>query len=499
MCSAIVLLVAFASCTAASENNEKVSLNAILMKAADWSTDLNVDPLRIQNELKMKGVKHFVEYVSLLDEVIRYGNTTVSSRARKQMAAAHSITTKEPYHKNVADASVAPDPRRFRADSISYLRAMTVFKSFGLDTSLYRQRLLDVLPRIQAQIEKRGIIQKLAFALLFDLLGLAPHPHANMEAAFGRSTIASRKPLDWFLQRVTPSRIYLFTHEVFETTNVGQVKFRFGEPERLHGIEIARQLLANKMASMNSQRERALDLDHHCELVMSMTAMIGLPDRASGQKILKPQDSTLLGEAVEAILKRRNAEDGNFGLLFTPQYEQLNKNHWSNEHYDMRIGAMLHCTSVCIRALTMVSHFPSLRERFFSDGGALQTVSVAATGETQPLPPAAHPGVVERVAHTSSILGDTDPGSPIAKPDEWDTSDHGKNEFDLLAFDKRTDKEKKAEGTLKEIETIVAMFEAGQMTFGAREHKQRLRHFSLPSERLTAIVAAIKRTSPEYL
>ena len=54
----------------------------------------------------------------------------------------------------------------------------------------------------------------------------------------------------------------------------------------------------------------------------------------------------------------------------------------------------------------MVSHFPSLRERFFSDEGALQTVSVAATGKTEPLPPAAHPGVVERVAHTSSILGD---------------------------------------------------------------------------------------------
>ena len=64
--------------------------------------------------------------------------------------------------------------------------------------------------------------------------------------------------------------------------------------------------------------------------------------------------------------------------------------------------------SVCIRALTMVSHFPSLRQRFFSDEGDLQTVSVAATGETQPLPPAAHPGVVERVAHTSSILGDSE-------------------------------------------------------------------------------------------
>ena len=92
-----------------------------------------------------------------------------------------------------------------------------------------------------------------------------------------------------------------------------------------------------------------------------------------------------------------------------------------------------------------------------------------------------------------------DGGSPIAKPDEWDTSNHGKNEFDLLAFDKRTEKEKNAERTLKEIETIVAMFEAGQMTFGAREHKQRLKHFALPSERLAAIVAAIKSTSPEYL
>ena len=91
------------------------------------------------------------------------------------------------------------------------------------------------------------------------------------------------------------------------------------------------------------------------------------------------------------------------------------------------------------------------------------------------------------------------PGSTIAKPDEWDTSNHGKNEFDLLAFDKRTDKEKNAERTLRDIETIVAMFEAGQMTFGAREHKQRLQHFTLPSERLTAIVDAIRRTSPEYL
>lgn len=32
-----------------------------------------------------QGVKHFVEYVSLLDEVIRYGIAAVSSRARKQV------------------------------------------------------------------------------------------------------------------------------------------------------------------------------------------------------------------------------------------------------------------------------------------------------------------------------------------------------------------------------------------------------------------------------
>ena len=56
----------------------------------------------------------------------------------------------------------------------------------------------------------------------------------------------------------------------------------------------------------------------------------------------------------------------------------------------------------------MVSHFPSsLRKQFFRDEGAPQTVSVVATGETHPLPPTAHPGVVERVSHTSIILGDS--------------------------------------------------------------------------------------------
>ena len=109
------------------------------------------------------------------------------------------------------------------------------------------------------------------------------------------------------------------------------------------------------------------------------------------------------------------------------------------------------------------------------------------------------PNTLFVITFLTCVFVPADSGSPIAKADEWDTSKHGKNEFDLLAFDQRTDKEKNAERTLKEIETIVAMFEAGQMTFGAREHKQRLKHFSLPSERLRAIVNAIKRTNPEYL
>ena len=210
---------------------KSATLNEIFYRAGQWAQSLDADPLRIENELHMKGVKHFVEYVSLLFEMQPTANETVLNWSQEALRNAHAVTQTVAFHDNVwAGAQVhKTKPKKFRADSISYLRACMIFRDAGLDISYYMQRIGQLKSILDEHVPTRGIMQRLAFGLLYDELGLQPSKkfmkksyEDEMQAAWAVTSIAQKRPLEWYLETgITPSRIYQITHEVFETTNTG--------------------------------------------------------------------------------------------------------------------------------------------------------------------------------------------------------------------------------------------------------------------------------------
>ena len=358
------------------------TVSEIYLRAGKWAQSLDADPLRIEYDLKMKGVKHYVEYISMLHEMQPTANETVRAWAQKALRDAHQITTQPAYHDNVMNGARLhkTKPKKFRADSISYLRACMIFMNEGLDVSYYRQRIAELKPILDQHVPTRGIMQRLAFGLLYDELDLEAGPsmqasfEMEMRRAWAVTSIATRKTLDWYIEpNITPSRIYEITHEVFETTNTGNHPFTLGEDDRLYGLEVLVQLMDHKHAQMNSRRERSLDADHLCELVMSYACFAdtrqGLQDPYRSQPdpglVLPEHHVDALVRSMIDILPRQTAS-GSFGTLFTKQFEDLNKRYHKNPNHDAQIGAALHCTSVCLRACSLIYRFPQIQARVFA-------------------------------------------------------------------------------------------------------------------------------------
>jgi len=361
---------------------QSTTLNEVYLRAGKWAQALDADPLRIENDLRMKGVKHYVEYISLLHEMQPTANATVLAWSQEALKAAHKITTTSAYHDNVMNGAIVhkTKPLKFRADSISYLRACMVFKNAGFDTTYYEKRIDQLKPILDEHIPTRGVMQRLAFGLLYDELGLQAGPSMKasyedeMRRAWRSTSIAMRRPLEWYIEpNITPSRIYQITHEVFETTNTGDHPFTLGEEDRLYGLKVLVELMDHKHEQMNSRRERSLDTDHLCELVMSYACFADTrgdlqePYRSQPDaSLVLPDDHVdALVRAMANILPRQKPE-GPFGLLFTKHFEDLNKKYHKNPNHDAQIGAALHCTSVCLRACSLIFRFPQVQARVFA-------------------------------------------------------------------------------------------------------------------------------------
>jgi len=300
-------------------------LDGALRRAIEWAAGLDVHPVRLRVERGMKGVKHFVELLDLL--LLAYRRTTdpaLSADARERALALLRAVDEDAYH-----SLGAADAKRFREDSMSYLRACWLAKQLGKDVTRYRREIDKVLPAIVAHLPTRGIDQRMGFAVLFSQLGY-PVPE-SLERIYPHSLIARHAPLDYYL--ASPDRPYDITHEIFALTERGAATFKLPTPEdESYARETVRALLKDSLAKGN------LDL--------AGEFLVNLAELGEGA-------TPLARDARERIFQGQNA-DGSFGVYDMEEARVLK----GNPLYDARIGGNLHTTMVCLWGLVETEPAP---------------------------------------------------------------------------------------------------------------------------------------------
>ena len=290
-----------------------------MRRALDWAETLDLNPLRVRNELRMKGVKHYVEYLNLLYYVYRWRpDSELGQRAQQRALEVLLVTDEEAYH-----GLDSVGARRFREDSMSYLRGCFVAKQMGKDVGGYRREVEEVLPSIQRALPTRGVDQRMGFALLFKQLDL-PQPETE-EEIYPEYLIAKRVPITYYYR--SRGRPYDITHEIFAMTERGQRPFPFpsGTDERYAKMTV-RYLLKKSM------QKGMLDLA--AELLVNLA-------------FLGEGNSKLASQAREFLIQRQNP-DGSFGKYDPEKARRAN----GNPRYDVRIGSYLHTTMVSVWALS---------------------------------------------------------------------------------------------------------------------------------------------------
>jgi hypothetical protein len=201
---------------------------------------------------------------------------------------------------------------------MSYLRGCGYAADLGWDTGRWLAAIRALQPRLDAHRLTRGVDQRLAFADLYERLGL---PGAEARAALWVQTgIARRQPVAQWLAR--PPDAYDFTHEVFEATGRGRRQLPVRHQEELdHARRAALALL--------EVHRRADQVDTAAELLIA-ARLLGLPP-----------DHRAIAEARRWLLAGQ-APEGRFG-----RYGQ------GEPDARLAVGAYLHTTWVAIWALAL--------------------------------------------------------------------------------------------------------------------------------------------------
>lgn len=302
----------------AAPTNSVGRLEATIERALDWADTLDVHPVRVRDELDMKGTKHFAELLDLLYSVYRWQpESPLGRRAHARAREILAAVDEDAYHDLGSIESV-----RFRQDSMPYLWACVLAERFGKDTTRYRHEIQKVLPRIHESLPKRAVHVRMGFALLFAQLGL-PQPE-TLASIFPESLIARQVPLTYY--RAGPARPYHLTHEIFAMTQRGTRPFPFRTPEEEHyTLATVRELLELSMQQPN--------LDLAAELLVDL-AYLG-------------EGRSELASKARDFLYRGQNPDGSFARYDPERARRIKK----NPTFDVRIGAVLHTTSVCIWSL----------------------------------------------------------------------------------------------------------------------------------------------------
>ena len=292
-----------------------------LVRTRSWLDTLEVNP----TELRAHGIKGKKKLAELLDVYLRLYDVALAGDKKPLQERIRSITaiTATPgYH----DMLRVTD-QQFKEDSTSYLRVAFLMDRFGLDTKLYRQEILKVLPRLNDHMQHRGSDQRMAFHLYYKHFGLKePFP---LQAAYQTGVISSRHTPDWYKQNKMET--YNLTHEIFVPYEFGEkldADF-FTEPDKAY----LRPLLADLTAY-------GIGLDD-ADITAELTSCL---------RYLHFTDLPVYKESLQYLLKSQ-LSDGKWG-----NYEQ-HRGYYGDY---VNQAFYLHTTLVVVDALTTAFHY---RER----------------------------------------------------------------------------------------------------------------------------------------
>ncbi|MBU0714605.1 MAG: hypothetical protein KJ964_04550 [Verrucomicrobia bacterium] len=292
-----------------------------LVRTRSWLDTLEVNP----TDLRTRGIKGKKKLAELLDIYLRLYDIATADDKKALLERIRSITavTATPgYH----DMLRVTD-QQFKEDSTSYLRVAFLMDRFGLDTKLYRQEILKVLPRLNDHMQYRGSDQRMAFHLYYRHFGLEePFP---LQAAYQTGVISSRHTPAWFKQN--KMEMYNLTHEIFVPYEFGEkldADF-FSEPDKAY----LRPLLADLTAY-------GIGLDD-ADIMAELTSCL---------RYLHFTDLPVYPESLLYLLKSQRP-DGKWGDY--EQYRGYYGDYVNQAFY-------LHTTLVVVDALTTAFHY---RER----------------------------------------------------------------------------------------------------------------------------------------
>lgn len=295
-------------------------------RALAWVKPLDVTPWKLRDK-GMKGLKHFVEKVQLLRYLAEWpgqggpDDVAIADEARALAVATLHLVTDERFH----TLKTAED-RRFREDSMSYLRALWLAERFGYDRAPLHAHVAPMLPRFAADARRRGFDQRMAIAFLLTELGHAHHE--TPEDVFASSRIGSKIAPQYWQQH--PSNSYDLTHEIFAMTHRGARPFPFQDPSQAKYAAFMVKSLLGAHMKMNNPDIAAELLINHVQLKLA------------------PGEAVAAGRAF--VLKSQN-KDGTFGSYD----EAALRKRKSNPNYTAAVGGFLHTTMVCVWALMETS------------------------------------------------------------------------------------------------------------------------------------------------
>lgn len=285
----------------------------LMEKAKSWLDQREYDP-QIIRDYGLKGKKKTVELLEAYLAIYDFVSLESKKEIEKKLNAIYALTLQPRFH----DMQIIPD-NQFHEDATSYLRLCYLLETKGFDTSYYRQRIKEVLPRYNGHLWKRGINQKMIFSRYYAYFGFA-EPFDLMQS-YKNGIIAQKIPPE-YLSLVD---VYSFTHEIFAAAGLEKSKaFEFFSKDDI-------LYLRKAIKKLTILYLRKKNLDAVSELAICMA-------------LLEWPKNRFLFQVARYIIKSQNA-DGSFG-----NYEENRKVYgkFTDE------GFYLHTTMVSLKALSLL-------------------------------------------------------------------------------------------------------------------------------------------------
>lgn len=284
-------------------------------KARTWLDALHVDPAELR-ERGIKGKKKLTEQLDGYYRLWEIAEPDERPALRQRVVEVVAVTYESRYH----DMASISD-REFKQDATSYLRTAVLMDRLGLDTTIYREEIRKIHPRLNAHMTRRGPHQRAAFHWYYRHFGLEePFP---LEEALEAGYIARRAdPNEFDLMDV-----YQVTHEIF-------VPYEYGE-----------RLEVDPFTDEDKTYLRTT-LDHLTERYIARKNADLVAELISCMRYLRFVESPAYRNGLVYLLESQNP-DGSWGDL-----ERNRRRHgpWGLHHI------ILHTTMVSLDALSIAFH-----------------------------------------------------------------------------------------------------------------------------------------------